>query len=65
VENASWDRIGRVLDEEMSTPEDLQADLARNNKGVVSQTISKCMTVFKRDSLLKGSIRKNELSGKT
>lgn len=48
----------------MSTVEDIRADLARNDKGNSCQTINNCMLVFHRDPLLKGSIRKNELSGK-
>ena len=48
----------------MSTIEDIQADLARNEKGITCQTINNCMMVLQRDSLLKGAIRKNELSGK-
>ena len=63
-ENISWNEIGEVLDSEMSTVEDIRADLARNDKGNSCQTINNCMLVFHRDPLLKGSIRKNELSGK-
>ncbi len=48
----------------MSTIEDIQADLARNEKGITCQTINNCMMVLQRDPLLKGAIRKNELSGK-
>lgn len=48
----------------MSTIEDIQADLARNEKGITCQTINNCMVVLQRDPLLKGAIRKNELSGK-
>lgn len=48
----------------MSTIEDIQADLARNEKGITCQTINNCMVVLQRDPLLKGVIRKNELSGK-
>jgi predicted P-loop ATPase len=48
----------------MSTVEDIRADLEKNEKGMTYQTISNCMTVFQRDPLLKGAIRKNELSGK-
>ena len=48
----------------MSTIEDIQADLARNEKGITCQTINNCMLVLQRDPLLKGVIRKNELSGK-
>lgn len=48
----------------MSTIEDIQADLARNEKGITCQTINNCMLVLQRDPLLKGAIRKNELSGK-
>lgn len=63
-ENVSWNEIGEVLDTEMSTVEDIREDLARNDKGNTCQTISNCMTVFQRDPVLKGAIRKNELSGK-
>lgn len=48
----------------MSTIEDIQADLAKNEKGITCQTINNCMVVLQRDPLLKGAIRKNELSGK-
>ena len=48
----------------MSTIEDIQAYLARNEKGITCQTINTCMVVLQRDPLLKGAIRKNELSGK-
>ena len=34
-----------------------------NNRNIC-QSIDNCMTVFQRDLLLKGAIRKNELSGK-
>ena len=51
-------------DQEMSTIEDIQADLAKNEKGITCQTINNCMVVLQRDPLLKGAIRKNELSGK-
>ena len=63
-DNISWNEIGEVLDSEMSTVEDIRADLARNDKGNSCQTINNCMLVFQRDPLLKGAIRKNELSGK-
>ena len=63
-ENVSWNEIGEVFDTEMSTVEDIRADLARNDKGNTCQTINNCMLVFQRDPLLKGAIRKNELSGK-
>ena len=63
-DNISWNEIGEVLDSEMSTVEDIRADLARNDKGNSCQTINNCMLVFHRYPLLKGSIRKNELSGK-
>ena len=63
-ESVLWNEIGEVLDTEMSTVEDIRADLARNDKGNTCQTINNCMLVFQRDPLLKGAIRKNELSGK-
>jgi len=53
-----------VLDDEMSSIEDIQTDFVRNDKGNVCQSIDNCMTVFQRDPLLKSAIRKNELSGK-
>lgn len=62
--DVSWSDVGKVLEDEMSSVEDIQTDLARNNKGNVCQSIDNCMTVFQRDPLLKGAIRKNELSGK-
>lgn len=57
-ENVSWNEIREVLDTEMSTVEDIRADLARNDKGDTCQTINNCMLVFQRDPLLKGAIRK-------
>lgn len=63
-ESVLWNEIGGVLDTEMSTVEDIRADLARNDKGNTCQTINNCMLVFQRDPVLKGAIRKNELSGK-
>ena len=62
--DVSWDDVGKVLEEEMSSAEDIQTDLVRNNKGNICQSIDNCMTVFQRDLLLKGANRKNELSGK-
>ena len=62
--DVSWHDVGKVLEEEISSAEDIQADLVRNNKGNICQSIDNCMTVFQRDLLLKGAIRKNELSGK-
>lgn len=63
-ESVLWNEIGEVLDTEMSTVEDIRADLARNDKGNTCQTINNCMLVFQRDPVLKGAIRKNELFGK-
>lgn len=63
-ESVLWNEIGEVLETEMSTVEDIRADLARNDKGNTCQTINNCMLVFQRDPVLKGAIRKNELSGK-
>ena len=60
----SWSDVGKVLDDEMSSIEDIRTDLVRNDKGNVCQSIDNCMTVFQRDPLLKSAIRKNELSGK-
>ena len=62
--DVSWNDVGKVLEDERSSVEDIQTDLARNNKGNICQSIDNCMTVFQRYPLLKGAIRKNELSGK-
>ena len=56
--DVSWHDVGKVLEEEISSAEDIQADLVRNNKGNICQSIDNCMTVFQRDLLLKGAIRK-------
>ena len=48
----------------MSSVEDVRFDLAKSDKGYICQTINNCMIVFHRDPVLKGAIRKNELSGK-
>lgn len=62
--NISWDDIGQVLETEMSSVEDIRADLARTDKGDTCQTISNCVMVLQRDPVLRSAIRKNELSGK-
>ena len=31
--DVSWHDVGKVLEEEISSAEDIQADLVRNNKG--------------------------------
>ena len=36
-ENVSWNEIAEVLDTEMSTVEDIRADLARNDKGKIGR----------------------------
>ena len=64
AENESWEKVGEVLDAEMSSVEDVRFDLAKSEKGYICQTINNCMIVFHHDPVLKGAIRKNELSGK-
>ena len=44
-ENVSWNEIGEVLDTEMSTVEDIRADLARNDKGNTCLTILACRSI--------------------
>ena len=39
--DVSWDDVGKVLEEEMSSTEDIQADLVRNNKGNICQSMQK------------------------
>ena len=45
--------------------DDIRLDLEKGDKGGVKQSIQNCMTVFYRDPLLKGAIRKNELTCRT
>ena len=58
----AWEEVGQVLDAECSSVDDIRLDLEKSDKGGVKQTIENCMTVFYRDPLLKGAIRKNELT---
>ena len=60
----SWNAIGEVLDREMLTADDVREELFKNDRGEAYQTISNCMLIFQKDPLLKGAIRKNELTGK-
>ena len=60
-----WENVGAILDAEMSSVEDVQLELEKTEKGNVKQTIRNCMTVLYRDPMLKGTIRRNELTGKT
>ena len=61
----SWEVIGEVLDNEFSTVESVNANLARTHKGKVKQTIDNAMVIFYQDPILKNAIKKNELTGKT
>lgn len=45
--------------------DDIRLDLEKGEKGGVKQSIQNCMTVFYRDPLLRGAIRKNELTCRT
>lgn len=63
-EKASWERIGEIMQEEMSSVEDVCNALARTEKGWVKQSIDNCMLVLQRDPLLRNAICKNELTGK-
>ncbi len=40
--DVSWHDVGKVLEEEISSAEDIQADLVRNNKGNICQSIDNC-----------------------
>lgn len=63
-EKASWERIGEIMQEEMSSVEDVCNALARTEKGWVKQSIDNCMLALQRDPLLRNAICKNELTGK-
>jgi len=61
----AWEEVGQILDTECSSVDDIRLDLEKGDKGGVKQSIQNCMTVFYRDPLLKGAIRKNELTCRT
>ena len=61
----AWEEVGKILDTECSSVDDIRLDLEKGDKGGVKQSIQNCMTVFYRDPLLKGAIRKNELTCRT
>jgi len=63
-------KIEELLDEELSrteklTAEDVAAELAVTDKGLVRQSIQNAVTVLLKDPLLAGRIRRNELTDKT
>ena len=60
-----WKEVGQILDTEYSSAEEIRLDLEETEKGVVKQTIRNCMTVLYRDPMLKGTIRRNEFTGRT
>ncbi len=63
--NESWNEIGKVLEEEMRTVEDVRDSLIRTEKGKVKNSIENCVMILNRDPVLKGAIRRNDLSIKT
>ncbi len=54
--------VGQILDAEESSADDIREDLEKTEKGGVRQTLNNCVTVLRRDPVLKGVIRKNELT---
>lgn len=46
----------------MSSVDDILEDLEKTEKGGTRQTLNNCVTVLRRDPVLKGAIRKNELT---
>ncbi len=46
----------------MSSVDDILEDLEMTEKGGTRQTLNNCVTVLRRDPVLKGAIRKNELT---
>lgn len=46
----------------MSSVDDILEDLEKTEKGGTRQTLNNCVTVLRRDPVLRGSIRKNELT---
>ena len=45
--------------------EDIRLSLEKTEKGIVKQSIKNCITVLYHDPMLRGTIRKNEFTGKT
>ena len=60
-----WKSVGKILEEESSSADDILCDLEKTEKGSVKQSIENCMTVLCRDPGLKGMVRKNELTCRT
>lgn len=59
-----WLQIGDILNSEYSSVDEINQDLARNEKRKVIQSIENCVIVFHRDPILRGGICKNELTGR-
>ena len=45
--------------------DEIRNDLIKTEKGILLQGIENCLTVFHRDPLLRGAIRRNELTNRT
>ncbi|MCR5127251.1 MAG: virulence-associated E family protein [Lachnospiraceae bacterium] len=60
-----WLQIGDILDTEYSSVDEIRNDLIKTEKGILLQGIENCLTVFHRDPLLRGAIRRNELTNRT
>lgn len=58
----SWQEIGKILDNEVTEPEEIRELLDRTDNGRVRQSIGNGVTVFRQDKNLKGAIRLNELT---
>ena len=58
----SWAEIGQIMDEEMSSVENILADFDKTSIGRIRQSIGNAVMVFRRDPVLKGAIRFNELT---
>ncbi|MEG1135846.1 MAG: VapE family protein [Anaerovoracaceae bacterium] len=52
------------MQEELYSVDDVKDTLARTETGWIKQTIDNCTIAFQGDPMLRGSIRKNELTGK-
>lgn len=63
-EKNSWQEIGQILQQEMSSVDDIKEELARTEKGNLKQSIDNCMIVFRYDPMLRNAISKNELTGR-
>ena len=63
-EQASWDEVAKIVEEEYFTTDDVFQQLVKRKDGTVKQGIENYHTVFTKDPFLRGCIRRNEMTGR-